>query len=101
MDQQVAGIHCAASGGHQAARAVAAGLDHGVGNRNCSALAVAENGVGVFAVRIDDHLGEIKGRAVCGKDRRVVAVEVGFVAAVAVARLDDLRVAVGGSIAVG
>ena len=80
MDQQVAGIHCAATGGHQAARTVAAGLDHGVGNRNRSALAIAEHAVCVLAVRADCNLTQRQRSSVGGKNRRVRAVEIRLIA---------------------
>ena len=80
MDQQVAGIHRAASSGHQAARAVACGLDHRVGNIDRSALAVAEHTVCVLAIGINSNLAERQRRPVGGKNRRVRAIEICFVA---------------------
>ena len=80
MDQQVAGVHRAASGGHQATRAVACGLDHGVGNIDRSALAVAEHAIGVLAIRIHSDLAERKRRSVGGKNRRICSIKIGLVA---------------------
>ena len=99
MDQQVAGIHRAASGGHQAARAVACGLDHRVGNVDRSALAIAEHAVCVLAIRINSDLAERQRPSVGGKNRRIRAIKIRLVA-FRIACLDHCDVGIGSFFAI-
>ena len=94
MDQQVAGVHRAASGGHQSTRAVACGLNHGVGNIDRRALAVAEHTVGVLAIGINSDLAERQRRPVGGKNSRIRAIKICLVA-FRVAGLDHCDIGIG------
>ena len=80
MDVEIGRVHSAAAGGHQSAGAVAGGFDHGIGDIDGGALAVAEDGVGMGTVSVDDQLPQLQHGTVRGKDSAVGAVEIGLVA---------------------
>ena len=80
VNQEVGGIHRAAARRHQAAGAIAGGLDHRIGDIDCRPFPIAEHTVCMGAVGVNRDLAQRQRRSVCRKDRRVGPVEIRFVA---------------------
>ena len=93
VDQEVGGIHRAASRRHQAAGAIAGGLDHRIGDVDRRPFPIAEYAVCMGTVGVNRDLAQRQRRPVCRKDCRVGSVEIRFIAG-GLSCLDDSDVGV-------